>query len=217
MLLNVLFPNRCLHCNRIIPGDDLVCELCYDQIHFTHWDYYAENPLKAKCKMLFPLENAFALMQFEKESLSRKIIHTLKYGNREIIGKIVANWVVQFIEFETEKPNLLVSVPLHPGKERKRGYNQLHLFTETLSKHYQIPFDHQILKRNFDKKSQASRKTKAERATSENIFSLNQPIENQHILLVDDVFTTGNTMSSVAWEILKSGNNKVSVLVMAMD
>ena len=216
MILNLLFPNRCLECNQIISADELVCGICMDQILFTHHDFSESNLLKERCSLLFPLENAFALMQFEEESLSRKIVHQLKYGSREKTGKILAEWTGERIHFDDNKPDLMVSVPLHPKKLKERGYNQLHLFTKTLSETLQIPFDHHLIKRNFYQKAHA-KKDKSHRTETENLFSVTKEISDKHVLLIDDVFTTGNTMSSVAWEILKAGNNKVSVLVMAVD
>lgn len=216
MILDILFPNRCISCNRITDADLIVCNLCFEQIHFTHFEYCGENILREKCKLLFPVENAFALMQFEQENLSRKIIHELKYRGREKTGKVVADWVTGSLDFKEGKPDLLVTVPLHPKKQRERGYNQLHLFTNTLSEFYQIPYDHGLLKRNSYSKAQAL-KDKKHRLENQNTFSLTKDISNQHILLIDDVFTTGNTLASITWEILKEGNNTVSVLVMAMD
>lgn len=216
MILDLLFPNRCLHCNRIISGKEIICELCIEQVNFTHWDFTEENPLKQKCSILFPVQNAYALMQFEEESLSRKIVHDLKYRSREKIGKNLADWVSERLQFEKGKPDLLAPVPLHRKKLKERGYNQLKLFTEALSQHYGIPYDHDVIKRNFYKKAQAL-KDKAHRSETENLFSINKKIENRHVLIIDDVYTTGNTMSSVAWEILKSGDNTVSVLVIAVD
>ncbi|MBF8456831.1 ComF family protein [Kaistella sp. G5-32] len=215
-LVDLLFPNRCVECNRIIHTDEVVCELCFDQIYFTHQHFLESNLLTEKCRLLFPIERAFALMQFEEESTSQKIIHQLKYGKREKIGKIIANWTLEKIDLTNLKPDLLVTVPLHPKKLKERGYNQLHLFADTLSKKLNIPCDHQLIKRNFYKKAQA-KKRREQRTFNENLFSITSPISNQHVLIIDDVFTTGNTMSAVAWEILNAGNNKVSVLVMAMD
>ncbi|WP_143884585.1 ComF family protein [Chryseobacterium binzhouense] len=216
MILDLLFPNRCLECNRIIESESLVCPVCFSQIQFAYHDFLSENSLKERCKLLFPLENAFALMEFEKESLSRKIIHELKYKSREKTGKILAEWTTEYLDFKDEKPDLLVTVPLHPRKTKERGYNQLHLFTEQLSGSYQIPFDHTLIKRNYYSSAQAL-KDKKRRLENQNTFSVTKTIEDTHILLIDDVFTTGNTLASVAWEILKKGNNKISVLVMAMD
>lgn len=216
MILDLIFPNRCIHCNRIIESYFLVCNLCLDQIHFTHYDYFERNPIKEKCSLLFPVENTYALIRFEEESLSRKIIHELKYKGREITGKILAEWTTERLDFKNQRPDLMVSVPLHPKKLRERGYNQLHLFTETLSKFYGIPFDHHLIQRNHYSKAQAL-KDKQHRLETINTFSVTQPVTGKHILLIDDVFTTGNTISSIAWEILNSGDNKVSILVMAVD
>lgn len=217
MILDLLFPNRCLDCNRIIEADLLVCDVCFNHIHFTHYHFSENNPVKERCKLLFPVENTYALIQFEQESLSRKIIHELKYKHREITGKILADWTTERLDFRDQKPDILVSVPLHPKKLRERGYNQLHLFTETLSKYYNIPFNHHLVKRNYYSKAQAL-KDKRHRLESGNTFSVTQPIAGKHILLIDDVFTTGTTVSSIAWEVLNAGDhNKVSVLVIAMD
>jgi len=216
MILDLLFPNRCIHCNRIIDADLLVCSLCFEHIHFTHYEYFGDNSIKEKCKLLFPVENAYALMQFEKENLSRKIIHELKYKSREKVGKVLAEWITEHLHFKNEMPDLMVSIPLHPKKEKERGYNQIHLFTETLSKFYHVPFDHHLIKRNHYSKAQAL-KDKKHRLETENTFSITKKITEKHILLIDDVFTTGNTLSTIAWEILNAGNNKISVLVMAMD
>lgn len=216
MILDLFFPNRCLHCNRIIEAHLLVCNLCFEHIHFTHYNYFEDNFIKEKCKLLFPVENTYALMQFEKENVSRKIIHELKYKSRENIGKTLADWTSERLDFKNEKPDLLISVPLHPKKLKERGYNQLHLFTEILSDVYNIPFDHDIIKRNHYSKAQAL-KDKQHRLETENTFSLTRNISGKHVVLVDDVFTTGNTLATIAWEILKAGDNKVSVLVMAVD
>lgn len=215
-LVDLLFPNRCLECNRIIDHNEVVCELCLDQIYFTHHHFSQSNLLLEKCRLLFPVEKAYALMQFEEESTSQKIIHQLKYGSREKIGKIIATWTLEKIDLSHSKIDLLVTIPLHPKKKKERGYNQLHLFADTLSSSLKIPAEHNLIKRNFYKKAQAKKK-RAQRTFNENLFSVTKNISNQHILLIDDVFTTGNTMSAVAWQILKEGNNKVSVLVMAMD
>ncbi len=216
-LFDLLFPNRCLHCNIIIDHNEIICESCFSHVHFSHFGYNENNILKQKCNMLFPIENAFALMVFEKESLSREIIHQLKYKKRKKVGRILADWTIENLTFRSNKPDLIVTVPLHPKKEKERGYNQLHLYANTLSKHYNIPCNHQYLQRNFYAKAQAL-KNKQNRAQTQNLFSVTQTYNETHFLLIDDVYTTGNTISTLAWEILHSGkNNKVSILVMAMD
>lgn len=216
MLLDLLFPNRCLHCNQMIYKDELVCQICFSQIKFSHYNFFEENELKNRCKLLFPIKNAFALMQFEEHALSRKIIHQLKYHSQEKVGKILADWTIERLKFYNEKPDVLVTVPLHPKKLKKRGYNQLHLFADTLSKHWNIPHHKDFLKRNTYQKAQAT-KDKSHRLETQYNFSTTENIDDKHVLLIDDVFTTGNTINAIAWEILKNTNNRISVLVMAYD
>ena len=214
MFLDVLFPNRCLECDEIISKNEIVCVKCLDKIHFTHWDF-GENLLKQKAQFLFPVENAFSLMFFDKKGLSREILHQLKYRNQERVGGILADWVTERMEI-IEKPDLLINIPLHPKKLKERGYNQLHLFTEKLAEYYEIPFRHDLLQRESYHKAQAQ-KNKADRGETKYQFSLSEIVENKHVLLIDDIYTTGNTMSAAAWEILKYKGNKLSILVMAME
>lgn len=217
MLLDFLFPNRCLDCNQLIDKNEIVCEICKDKIHFSHHQFSENNGLKEKASLLFPVENAFSLMLYEKESLSQKIIQQLKYNHREKIGKNLAEWTIEKLNFEDKKPDLIATVPLHPKKLKQRGYNQLHIFGNELSKHFQIPISHSLLQRTKHSKAQA-KKGQSERLKTKNAYQLTEKIRDKHLLLIDDVYTTGNTSSNIAWEILRNSENvKVSLLVMAMD
>lgn len=216
MLFDLLFPNRCLSCNSLIEGSKVVCELCMDQLHFTHNEFGKDNEVVQRCTSLFPIESGVALMHFEKENLSRKIVHQLKYGGREKIGKELALWAFELFSWENHSFDILVSIPMHPRKQRQRGYNQLHLFTKTLSALTKIPFENKALRRIQTGKAQAL-KSKEQRKDTHGLFEIQNPIENKHILLIDDVLTTGNTVSQAAWQLLEKGNNKISVLVFALD
>ena len=112
---------------------------------------------------------------------------------------------------------MIVTVPLHPKKLKQRGYNQLHLFGDVVSKHFQIPVNHQMLTRTKHSRAQA-KKDQTERLKTKNAYQVTQKIRDKHILLIDDVYTTGNTCSNIAWEILRNSDNvRISLLVMAMD
>jgi len=217
MILDFLFPNRCLNCNQLIDKSNIVCELCLYKIHFANHHFAENNILKEKSALLFPVQNCFSLMMYEKESLSQKIIQQLKYNKREKIGKNIADWTIEKLDFENEKPDLFVTVPLHPKKLRQRGYNQLHLFGNELSEHYQIPINHNLLARTKHSKAQA-KKDQTDRLKTKNVYQMTEKVNGKHILLIDDVYTTGNTISNIAWEILRNSENvKISILVMAMD
>ena len=217
MIFDFIFPNRCLDCNQLIDKNEVVCEICKDKIHFSDHRFSENNGLKERASLLFPVQNAFSLMLYEKDSLSQKIIHQLKYNHREKIGKNLADWTIKKLSFENDKPDLIVTVPLHPKKLKQRGYNQLHLFGDVVSKHFQIPVNHQMLTRTKHSRAQA-KKDQTERLKTKNAYQVTQKIRDKHILLIDDVYTTGNTSSNIAWEILRSSDNvRISLLVMAMD
>jgi len=216
ILIDILFPHRCLYCNNIIEKEDILCESCYSMVNFTHWEGVKENPLKQRLNSFFDISDAYALMYFEKKGLSRKILHQLKYAKNEKVGKILANWTYERINL-TQKPDLLINIPIHREKLKKRGYNQLHLFTETLSKVWKIPYNnHYIIKTSNNKQSQA-KKGRESRNKTEVEFEISKQLSNTHFLLIDDICTTGNTLSAYAKKILETPGNKVSVLIMAID
>lgn len=217
MIFDFLFPNRCLDCSQLIDKSEIVCQICKDKIHFSHHRFSENNSLKEKASLLFPVENAFSLLLYEKESLAQEIIQQLKYNHRENAGKNLAEWIIEKLNFEDDKPDLIATVPLHPKKLKQRGYNQLHIFGNELSKHFQIPINHSLLRRTKHSKAQA-KKDQHERLKTKNAYQLTEKIRDKHLLLIDDVYTTGNTSSNIAWEILHNSENmKISLLVMAMD
>lgn len=217
MIFDFLFPNRCLDCNQLIDKNDIICDICISKVNFTNYQFSETNLLKEKTLIQFPVENAFALMHYEEQGLAQNIIQQLKYNHREKIGKNLAKWAIERINFQNDRPDIITTVPLHRRKLKQRGYNQLHLFGNELSEFYNIPVDHTLLKRTTHSKAQA-KKNQSERLKTKNAYQLTQSIDDKHILLIDDVYTTGNTISNIAWEILNNSKNvKISILVMAMD
>ena len=217
MIFDFLFPNRCLNCNQIIDKSDIVCDVCFPRVNFSNHNYNDNNTLKDKLLVQFPISNAYSLLYYEKESLAQNIIQKLKYNNRENIGKNLAKWVMERVDFKNDKPDIITTVPLHYKKLKQRGYNQLHLFGNELSNFYNIPVNHTFLQRTTHSKAQA-KKDQSERLKTKNAYQLTQRIDDKHILLIDDVYTTGNTISNIAWEILNNSTNvRISILVMAMD
>lgn len=215
MFLDVIFPNRCLSCDLIIHKELLICEICTEKLSFTHFSFDQDNLLYIRASLLYPIEKAYALFYFKEGNLAQKLIHGLKYGQQEFIAKHFAQWITERITLE--EVNEIITVPLHPKKLKKRGYNQLTLFGNTLAKAFNLPIDHQFLKRNTHDDAQA-RKNKLHRENSTTLFSCKSSMSYRHILLVDDVFTTGNTLSTIAWEIKRNNPNySISFLVIAVD
>lgn len=217
MLLDVLFPNRCSGCAVLLDAEEILCPECLSLLSFTHWPFQSENDLKIRCRLNFPIENGWALLLYEKRELSQKIIHQLKYGHREKVGKFLGKIAASQIGDSLTDIDVITTIPLAKAKQRARGYNQLTLFAEEIAKGRNIAVKHDVLLRPKNSKSQASKSLK-ERLSSPDAFAINTPMSNKHFLLVDDVFTTGTTLAFAAWHLLKCGeNNKVSVAVMAVE
>ncbi len=167
------------------------------------------------------IEKAAAFSFYTKDSRIRKLIHQLKYkGIKEIgseLGRIYGNSLKSsgFLE----EIDLIIPVPLHPSKKRQRGFNQSDLISRGISETTGIPMDSDLLVRKTVSKTQ-TRKSRYDRWTNvQDIFRVTDQdrLKDLHILLVDDVITTGSTIEACTNEILKAENVKVSVVALAFS
>lgn len=216
-MLDLFFPNRCIGCNRIISKKDMVCQICEAQIYFTNFSFDSNNAFAMKCRALFPVENAYSLFYYSENSIVQRGIHQLKYKHRQCIAKVFSSYLFQKMEKFPEDIDVVTIVPIHVRKYYERGYNQLYQFAIELSMHYHLPLDQELLSRKKNTKAQAKRARK-ERNDISNIFEVKKTRDNTHFLVIDDVFTTGATLSEIVWKLLVSGvNNRVSVLVFGFN
>lgn len=217
MFLDIIFPNRCTGCGVLLDAEEIICPECLAKLSLTAWPFNSENELKARCRLNFPIENGWALMLYEKGGLSQKIIHQLKYSHREKVSNFLGEIAAFQIGHQLKEVDCIVPIPLAKTKFRKRGYNQLSGFADEISEISGLPVDNGLLCRPKGGKSQAS-KTQRQRLSSEDPFTINKKISDTHFLLVDDVLTTGTTLTFAAWHLLKCGeNNRISIAVMAIE
>jgi ComF family protein len=167
------------------------------------------------------IERAAAFSFYTRDSRIRKLIHQLKYkGIKEIgteLGRIYGN-TLKSSEF-LEDIDLIIPVPLHPSKKRQRGFNQSDLIAGGISESSGIPMESGLLERITVTKTQ-TRKSRYDRWTNvQDIFRVTgkERLKDLHILLVDDVITTGSTIEACANELLKGENIKVSVAALAFS
>jgi ComF family protein len=167
------------------------------------------------------IEKAAAFSFYTRDSRIRKLIHQLKYkGIREVgteLGRIYGRTLLSsgFLE----GIDIIVPVPLHPSKQRQRGFNQSEMISDGISEVSGIPGNTGILLRKTSSKTQ-TKKSRYERWTNvEDIFMTPDPdsLKGTHILLVDDVITTGSTIEACASELLKTEGVKVSVVALAFS
>jgi ComF family protein len=167
----------------------------------------------------FLVENATSLIQFQKKGITQELMHNLKYRGKKEIGSFFGTWLgTELSETKTYKScDLVIPVPLHKQKLKKRGYNQVEGFGKEIARALNIPYRDEILIKISKTGSQVF-KQRFTRFNSEEIFTVQNEsdLTNKHILLVDDIVTTGATLENCALKLLKSQGTKISIATMAI-
>jgi ComF family protein len=151
-----------------------------------------------------------ALFKFSKSGRVQHLLHQLKYRNQPEIGVTLGRIYGEKMKNESELPfnvDLIIPIPLHPARKRKRGYNQSAKFAEGLSERLEIPFTDELLERRIKTETQ-TRKTKLNRWENINgVFGIKNSalLEGKRILLVDDVITTGSTLEACSQVLIDQG------------
>ena len=219
--INLFYPKLCVACGaHLLQQEKLVCTQCLYNLPKTNYHHIKENPVEQVFWGRTEITAATAYFFFEKESRFAKIIHHLKYrGMKEIgieMGKIFGAELKETSRFN--KVDLIIPVPLHWKKQKKRGYNQSEFIASGIAESMGKPIDTNTLYRAVETETQTWKSRYERWENVENIFRLrsDDKITGKHILLVDDVITTGATLESCATTLLKENNTKVSVATLAM-
>lgn len=217
--LRILFPELCIACNNPLTGNEKhLCTKCLIGLPLTNFWQQPENPVEKLFWGRVKIEMASSFIYFEKGSKYQHILHHLKYKGRKDVGILMGQYFGQKLK---DSPfsmiDLIIPVPLHSRKERHRGYNQSEMIAIGISEAMNKPLVNNAVKRKQFTKSQ-TRKGRYERWINvENIFqTINSSLlTNKHVLVIDDVITTGSTTESFIQELLKTTGVKVSVAALA--
>ncbi len=219
-LLQIVYPAICNACGeQLSRNESIICLKCQTALPQTNYWNVRENKMERHLQGRFSFEYAVALYHFSKEGGVQNLLHELKYKGKTGVGFFLGEMLGEKLaESDLPKPDAIIPLPLFWKKEKQRGYNQSQFFADGISTVLKIPVASKAVKRIRESESQ-TRKNRFDRIENvEHIFRLkdNHKIENKHILLVDDVLTTGATIEACADTLLKANNVKLSIATIAV-
>ena len=216
--VSLFYPRYCLGCSgSLVKGEDVICSRCMLEMPQTNYHLEQVNPLQQRFLGRLDVQLISALFRFSKNGVIQHLLHELKYKRHPEIGIMLGNLYGHKLKDCTRSLDLIVPVPLHPSRYRKRGYNQSAMFAKGLSDTLNIPYSDHILKRSTNTLTQ-TKKTKLRRWENvSSVFQLadEQQIKNKNLLLVDDVITTGATLEACGTVLLGHGCKSLSIVCIA--
>ncbi|MFI1745052.1 ComF family protein [Thalassobellus sediminis] len=220
-ILNLFFPKVCYACHNLLnDNEDTICIDCRHDLPITNFHFNDNDAVKKVLYGRAKIENGTALFRFEKKGLVQQLIHGLKYKGYENIGFVLGNWLGG--ELKTLEPykniDAIIPVPLHKKKLKKRGYNQVTKFGQQLAECLNADYKEDVLIKITNTKSQTNKGRFSRWTNTDELFALKnmETINNKHILLVDDIITTGATLEACILVLNQTKNIKISIATMAI-
>lgn len=219
-IANLFFPKICLSCDMVLTTEEkVICSFCIFELPKANYSDLKDNPVEKIFFGRIKIESATALLLYAKKGNVQKLIHNLKYSGHQEIGVFIGNLLGNEIIASNRFRNIdgIIPVPLHKNKLKSRGYNQVTKFGEQLSKKLKAPYVKDILIRKTAAKTQ-SKKIRFDRWKNVTEMFFVQDLstfKNKHVLLIDDIITTGATLEACCNELLKIKGIKISIAVMA--
>ena len=222
-LFRLFVPPCCPVCGRVLEeGERFLCTACRWEMPLTGWWKTQENPMQERLSDFFPVCRASAFFYYQKGSGYDRLIHRFKYEGKASLSRAFGEWFGEELrrsEYYADV-DLIVPVPLHPYRFLKRGYNQAEIFAFGLGKKLKAKVCRGNLVRKTHNPTQTRRGEKERWENVDGIFAVRNPdrFRNRHLLLVDDVITTGATLVSCAETLLSRVENcRISAVTLAVS
>ncbi len=219
-LEHVFFPHICAGCGTdILDASQLICLHCMERLPQTRFHMHANNPVEKIFWGRLPLSSVSSHYYFSKDSLLQHLMHEFKYNGKKELGEFFGGQMGDaFLQSNRFRfIDALVPLPLFTRRERIRGFNQATVLCEGIASVMNLPVLKKVIQRNKHTETQ-THKGRIERWKNiEGKFTLTDgaAISNRHILLVDDVITTGATLEACGMELLKAEGVKLSIATLA--
>lgn len=219
-LVHVFYPSLCYGCNNeLIQGDQFICIHCQTELGRTAFESIRNNPVEKLFWGRADIQFAASTFYYIDKTPLQQIIHQIKYRQEKELGNHMGeimgiNGSGLFNAFETD---LCIPMPLHPKKEYKRGYNQATLLCEGIFKQTGIPYNEKVLVRNENTRTQ-TKKSRIERWDNvASVFDVCEPsiIKDKHVVVVDDVITTGASTEACVNILMQHGAKSAGIYSLA--
>lgn len=219
-LVNLFFPRVCAACgNILLEGEDTVCTTCRFLLPKTGFELHSDNTMAQMFYGQMPFNAVMAEFFFSKTGKVQHLIHGLKYHqcreNGIFLGQEIGKSLLKAPDYQ--EISCIIPIPLHPKKEKIRGYNQSHVIAEGISEIMNIPIAEKCLVRSVFTDTQTKKSREDRWQNVKDIFEVKNPekLKGKHVLLVDDVLTTGATLMSAGKALMKVEGIKISVATAA--
>lgn len=218
--LSLIYPRRCEACgDNLFQHEHFICTHCRLNLPKSGYQGSTGNRLARTLTGRVPLEHALSFYLFEKSGRVQKLIHAIKYQEQKELGEFLGRLYAEDLlkNRELGGVDVILPIPLHRKKLKARGFNQSECFARGLSQGLSLPLDTVSLERRTETATQTKKKKYQRWENVDGIFEVKSQdaLKNKHVLLVDDVITTGATIEA-AWQALKAVEGiKVSVASIA--
>ncbi len=220
-LLNLFFPKACLSCtDHLSDNENYVCTSCRHKLPLTNYHLDDNEAIKKILYGRVKLVNGTALLHFSKKGMVQQMLHNLKYRGHEDVGFFLGQWLGQELnEIGTYNSiDVVVPVPLHSSKLRSRGYNQVTKFGQEIANALKVEYNPFVLQKTSATKTQVFKDRLKRWTDAKANFTLkeNKSLKGKHILLVDDIITTGATIEACTNTLFQIDGIKISIATMAI-
>lgn len=219
-LTDLFYPELCVTCHRpLVPGEHTLCMYCLQDMPLTHSEHENDNAVSRLFWGFFPVAGATALLYYHRGSRYHALLHRFKYNGERQIGEHLGYFFgLRLTATLFAAADCLVPVPLHPDKLRRRGYNQSRCIADGLAAALHLPVEEGVLIRTVatDTQTHSGRWERFNNVRS--IFAVQdgERLAGRHVILVDDVITTGATISACAEALLAIPGIRISVAALAV-
>ena len=220
-LINLFFPKTCYACDVILIHNELdICGRGRHELPLTNYHFERPETVKKIFYGRVHLEAATALFYFHKSGRVQHLLHHLKYKGKEEIGRVFGNWLgAEILESPYfESIDIVIPVPIHSKKLKQRGSNQVALFAQQIAKILNASYVDDVLLKSINTKTQVFQSREARfQSVADSFYTQNlNTIDTQHVLLVDDIITTGATVEACALVLNPENKIRLSVATIAI-